>query len=336
MDLPVFTPKYVSNRLRATFGIPRYVFFSSALIGTLCLLVIALLVLISPPQDFPLAERVEIPHGTSLVESVRILKEHNVIRSSLALQVLLIGRQGEPRVLAGTYQFTEPLSVFSVARAVADGAYGVPLLRLTIPEGFDNKRIDALATDILPNVEEGDFLAAAEGKEGYLFPDTYHVPETFTATDLVELMEETFEEQFGTLAREVRRSGRTPEEIVVMASILEREGNSEESMQVIAGILWERIRIGMPLQVDASFAYLLEKTSAEVTYDDIALDSPYNTYRYPGLPPAPIGNPGMRGLRAALDPVASPYLFYLSSPDGTFHYAQTYEEHQENKVQHLN
>ena len=127
----------------------------------------------------------------------------------------------------------------------------------------------------------------------------------------------------------------TFEEVIVLASILEREARSEESMRMVAGILLKRMEIDMPLQVDAPFEYFISKSSAFLTYSDLALESPYNTYLNTGLPPTPIANPGLKSIRAVLNPIESDYLFYLTAPGGEFHYSRTYEEHKYKKDLYL-
>ena len=120
-----------------------------------------------------------------------------------------------------------------------------------------------------------------------------------------------------------------------MASLLEEEARTTRSRQIISGILWKRIERGMRLQVDAVFPYILGKNTFELTLDDLAVDSPYNTYRYAGLPLGPISNPGLDSLRAALHPVQTPYLYYLSDKNGVFHWSRTYEEHLKKKKLYL-
>lgn len=298
-------------------------------------LVLLLLLVLAPPVSFPAETRIEVPRGVSAAEAAQLLAEHDVVRSRLALQVALRLFAGETGVQAGAYWFDMPIGTLGVARALSSGAHSLPLAALTVPEGLHIREMDALVAERL-GIPEGAFAAAAEGKEGYLFPETYHIPEDFTAEELVQLMYEESQSRFSSLDGAVERSGRTLEEIVTMASILEREARSEESMRIVAGILWRRYDTGMRLQVDASFVYLLGKASDDVTREDLALDSPYNTYRYAGLPPTPIANPGQQSLMAALDPLSSPYLFYLTDTDGVFHYARTYEEHQENVLRYLN
>ena len=303
--------------------------------GGLLLFILSVSFLATAPARFPVGERIEIPVGSSLLQSARMLSRADAVRSALFLQILLIARSGEVGVKAGAYQFNEPLSAFAIARAITEGTHATPLRRLTIFEGLRNEEIDMLVSAQFHSIPKGAFIAAAEGKEGYLFPDTYHVPETLTAEQLVALMEETFAEKLAPLEEAIENSERAKSDLVIMASILEREADNGDSLPLVAGILWKRLALGMPLQVDASFSYLLGKTSVEVTQADLALDSPYNTYRYKGLPPTPLNNPGLVAIEAALFPAESPYLYYLTGRDGAFHYARTFTDHKKNKARYL-
>ena len=133
----------------------------------------------------------------------------------------------------------------------------------------------------------------------------------------------------------IKKSGRTQDEILTMASILEKEASKIKDRQQIAGVLWHRIDVGMPLQVDAVFPYIIGKNTFELTREDLAVDSPYNTYKYKGLPPGPIGNPGLDSILAAATPIKSKYVFFLSDKQGNFHYAVTYAQHLVNKAKYL-
>ncbi len=148
-------------------------------------------------------------------------------------------------------------------------------------------------------------------------------------------MRREYEEKIAPYRVKIRASAYTEKEIITLASILEREANDEASMGLVAGILLDRLEEKHPLQVDATFEYILGKTSAELTAEDLKLDSPYNTYTNLGLPPTPISNPGLMAIEAVLDPVDSPYFYYLTGDDGTFHYARTFEEHKQNKERYL-
>jgi len=120
-----------------------------------------------------------------------------------------------------------------------------------------------------------------------------------------------------------------------MASILEKEARRSETRKAISGVLWNRIEIGMPLQVDAVFPYINGKNTFQLTYDDLEIDSPYNTYKYPGLPIGPIANPGLSSIQAAITPTESENLFYLSDYDGNTYFSQTFDQHKRYKAQYL-
>lgn len=144
-----------------------------------------------------------------------------------------------------------------------------------------------------------------------------------------------FDEQVRTIAAEIEESGRSLDDIVIMASLLEREAQSEEDMRIVSGILWKRLDEDMRLQVDAVFGYIHGENGYEPTADDLELDDPYNTYRYEGLPPTPIANPGLVALRAAAMPLESPYFYYLTGRDGLMYYGETFAEHTRNRELYL-
>ena len=166
------------------------------------------------------------------------------------------------------------------------------------------------------NVRAGDYL--------------FEKPEDVVAT-LSEKAESVLAEYAGPIAS----STRSREEIVTMASIIEEEARGVEDQHIVSGILWKRFDVGMALQVDATFAYTLGKTSHELTNDDLQKDSPYNTYTRTGLPPTPISNPGRSALEAALSPAATPYWYYLTGLDGITYFAETFEDHKKNKERYL-
>lgn len=134
---------------------------------------------------------------------------------------------------------------------------------------------------------------------------------------------------------EIERQGKNLEEIIIMASIIEKEMSSPEDGRIISGILWKRIEAGMGLQADATLTYLTGKPSLKLTEEDLAIDSPYNTYKYRGLPTGPISNPGLNAIKAAIYPEESSYWYYLHDSESQPHYARAFEEHIENKLRYL-
>jgi len=289
----------------------------------------------TPPDHFPQKQPVTIEKGLSLTGISSSLKLQGVIRSGSLFRALVLMSGATAELRAGVYEFPNPLSTIDVMHSLVTGLYSNKTVRLTIPEGSSAKTIGIIAAPILTAVEVEQFTNDALPFEGYLFPETYYVPPTYTTDELITLLRATFDEQTASLQKDVLATGRALHDVVVMASLLEKEGKSEESMKLISGILYKRMELDMPLQVDAPFAYILGKESSELTLDDLKMESPYNTYTNRGLPPQAIGNPGVMALRAAINPTKSPYLYYLSDENGEFHYAKTFDEHKRNKELYL-
>ena len=185
----------------------------------------------------------------------------------------------------------------------------------------------------MPEFNNREFMSRAQ--EGYLFPDTYF-PRPGESTDaILSVFDNTFRSKISKIQKEIKASGHTLEELLTMASILEKEASKTKDRQQIAGVLWYRVKIGMPLQVDAVFPYILGKNTFQLTTDDLKFDSPYNTYTNKGLPPGPINTPGLDSILAAATPIKSKYLYFLSDKAGNFHYAVTYAQHLANKKKYL-
>ncbi|KKR62480.1 MAG: Aminodeoxychorismate lyase [Parcubacteria group bacterium GW2011_GWA2_40_37] len=282
------------------------------------LVVIAFLVFLyvfplSPPADFPAGIIFRVEHGSSLRSVSLKLKEENIIRSRLVFEtfVILLGR--EKRVIEADYYFENKFPVYEVARRIGKGEHHLAPVVVTIPEGFDAVQIADAFVPKLVNFDKSKFLSEAAGLEGYLFPDTYFFQRTDTETDVIKSMRANFEKKMLSLKSDIALSGRTQREIIVMASLIEGEAKGEVDQALISGILWKRISIGMPLQVDAAFV----------------------TYKTKGLPGSPIGNPGMEALQAAIHPKSSPYLYYLHDKNGEIHYAKLFSEHRQNVEKYL-
>lgn len=290
---------------------------------------------LQPPRDFPTGTSIEIVSGQSGSAIVDDLYENGFLRSRTIFYLLLTLHYDSNAIKAGVYTFDEPLAAQEIAAQITAQASPEAVVRLTIPEGMPVARIAEIASTTLPSFETEMFLRNATPLEGYLFPDTYHVPPDFTAAELIELMQETYTEKFAALAAEMEQHPLTKAEIVTLASIIEREANDDESMKMVAGILQNRLELGMPLQADASIEYVLDKPLSELVPEDLTIDSPYNTYLNLGLPPTPIGNPGLQSVQAVLNPVESNYLFYITGNDGQFYYAETLAEHNRNIALYL-
>jgi UPF0755 protein len=289
----------------------------------------------TPPADFPVNTPITIELGTSLREVVAIAKESGIVRSKWLLYAKLMYRHSDTPVMASTYIFEQPLALEALATRLTEGDHDSTLIKLTIPEGSSVKDIIAIASETLNDFDAATFLDLSAGQEGYLFPETYHIPATYTATELYTLLNDTFSEQVQTLEPGLSDHPLTLTEIVILASIIEREANTEESMKIVSGILQERLRLGIALQVDASMEYVLDKPLSELTADDLKQESAYNTYLNAGLPPTPISNPGLDSIKAVLNPTPTDYLFYITGTDGEFYYARDFEEHKQNITRYL-
>jgi UPF0755 protein len=297
---------------------------------------VVLLFLMSAPQAFPSKQVILIKEGMTLSDISAELKTESVIRSKALFEALAVLSSGEVNMKAGVYYFEEPVNAFSVARRVAMGQYGLSSVRVTIPEGSSTEDIAAILKSRLPSFDTDTFLAEASDMEGELFPDTYFFLPTVTPDLVISQMRDTFDKKTEAIESEIKDSGHSLHDLVTMASILEKEAYTLADKRMIAGILWKRIKEGMPLQVDATFLYINGKNTYQLTKDDLAMNSPYNTYRNKGLPPGPITNPGLDSILAAATPEDSPYFFYLSDKTGKLYFSENFDEHKTNKIEHLN
>jgi UPF0755 protein len=326
----------LNNGEKKRFLIPPLRMFF--VVGFLTVFFVALYVLSSlyiPTLNFPVGAYVEIPAGATLSETGDILASRGVIGSSFLFREYVRFFENGKFVSAGKYFFDTRLSLASVAGRLTAGEYGIPRLKILIPEGSDVAEIAVLLKTQISDFDSKKFISLASKEEGYLFPDTYFFFGNVTPEEVITMMKETFTNKTKELQPKILASKKTLHNILTMASIIERETKTPEARRIVSGILWKRIKIGMPLQVDATFSYVNEKTTYELTVEDLHIDSKYNTYEYKGLPPGPICNPGLDSIIATLEPTATPYLYYLSEKDGTMHYAKTFDEHKANKFKYM-
>lgn len=288
-----------------------------------------------PPQNFPTDSAITISRGLSASSIAHRLEEQNVVKSNLLLYIVLVWFHDPANIQAGTFVYQEPLNVWQVAKRLTSASGAENLVAVTLPEGFTVKEFAKLASIGLRDFDTERFVYLGEDREGYLFPDTYYLPDDFTAEELVNLLKETYNRKTATLADEMRQHPLGEYGVITLASLLEREANNEESMRTVSGILQTRLEINMPLQADASMEYVLNRPLNELEASDLEIDSPYNTYLYRGLPPTPIGNPGIMSIRAVLTPIETDFLYYLTDSEGQFHYAETFDEHRSNIARYL-
>lgn len=231
-----------------------------------------------------------------------------------------------------------------------------PERKITVIEGW---RLSDIATDLAKEgvVGEKDFLEAAKienwrdeyqfladkdikSLEGFLFPDTYNIYADATAQDTIRKLLDEFDAKMTAKMRaDLQQQNRNLYDAVILASIIEKEISNkpqdESDRKIVADIFWSRIEIGMGLQSDATVNYITGKTTTRPTLKDLAIDSPYNTYKYRGLPPGPINNPSLASLLAAIYPAPTDYLYFLTDAAGATHFAKNYAEHQANIRKYL-
>lgn len=294
----------------------------------------------TPPSAFPANRAFTIDEGEGVQAVVERLAADGYTRSSFALYLAIVALHDPRELKASTYVFSKPLTVFELATRLTEGDYGNDLISFTHIEGETAAALADRAVQTIPDFDRARFEELTENAEGRLFPDTYYVPPDFNAADLAALLQENYEAQLAPLRPAITEHPLSEAEIITLASIIEREANSPESMRMVSGILQNRLDTEMPLQADATIEYILDTPLNELPPGALAenlreLESPYNTYQNRGLPPTPIGNPGRTAIMAVLEPASTTARFYLTAPDGSFHYADTYAEHQANVDRYL-
>jgi len=288
----------------------------------------------SSPSNFPVNALVKIEDGLTLSQIGERLEENGVIGSN-TIFVLLARMMGkESNIKFGDYFFEKPISIFSLIRRLVSADFGIDPIKVTIFEGTASKDI-AKKFKNFKNFDEKEFVELTRDMEGYLFPDTYFFLPGVSARQVARTMRINFDGKIKTLSDKIEQSDRDFSEILTMASLIEKEIAHREGRRIVSGILWKRIKVGMPLQVDAVFHYIKGENNGRVTFSDLKIDSPYNTYLNKGLPPGPISNPGLDSIEAALEPKDSPYWFYLTGKDGITRFSKDFEEHKMNRVKYL-
>jgi UPF0755 protein len=298
-----------------------------------------------PYKGYEAAEQfVDVPPGASPNAIGRRLAAAGVVRDLPTFRYAL-SRSGQARRLkAGEYRFERPLRPGEVIDMLARGA--VYLRPVTFREGLSIRQMAAVyeqsgfgkAADFTAAASNGSFIndldPAARDLEGYLFPNTYSLPRRATAAQLVEQMVMAFRAALSPdLTSRATARGLSVRELVTLASIVEKETGKSEERALVAAVYSNRLRIGMGLQCDPTVIYALERAgryTGNLTREDLRFDSPYNTYRYAGLPPGPIAAPGRASLEATAAPADVPYIYFVSRNDGSHAFASSLDEHNRN------
>ena len=323
---------------------------SASLIGGLLLAIVGISAgfrLLTSPVD-PKAEEkimITVTRGDSIDAIGKKLTNEDLIRSKGAFKILVVGKGLQKSIQAGDYELSKAMSLDEISKTLTHGTSDI---RVTLIEGWRREEMAMELSDQFTkrglSFNREEFLAATEGKEGYLFPDTYFIPTGMEAREIADLLSETFTRKIGQDTRTaIGNQGLSMEQAIILASLVEREARFATDRPLVAGILIKRWKNQWPLQVDATIQYALGYQQKEdswwkksLTKADIEINSPLNTYKRTGLPPSPICNPSLASLNAVANPQESAFWFYLSDNEGQLHYAQTIEEHNRNIATYLN
>jgi UPF0755 protein len=276
-----------------------------------------------------------INKGDTVKEVSLKLKKDRIIRSSLFFNVFMKVFYFNKNIKAGDYLFDDKQNLFSVVYRLLNGETKIPPIEIVFPEGTSSKEMAEILSSKITGFDKKSFLKLATPLEGELFPDTYLFSLETKNEEIVSIMHKNFISKIETLDLDIKKTGRTQKDIIKMASIVEEEGKNFLDKRMIAGILWKRLDIKMPLQVDAVFRYWNGKHSFTLSTEDLKEDSPYNTYTRIGLPPTPITNPGLESIKATINYRKSNYLYYLTGKDGKMYYATNHADHVSNKEKYL-
>lgn len=278
----------------------------------------------------------DIPEGTSVRGALRLLIDHGLVDDSLFLR--FVGHVGKlpTGIKAGEYEFSPDQTPVEMLTMLSQGR--VKTYAITIPEGLTLAEVGALFEPVLPGVSkelirlaaDPEFLKAlgVKGLEGFLFPETYKVPKHFPAPRLAKLMVQTYHEFFDReLKAKADELGVSAYDVVTIASIIEKEAGGFEEFPLVSSVIHNRLKKGMPLQMDPTVIYGLTDFSGHLTRHDLMTDHPWNTYTRQGLPKTPICNPGLKALRAAVEPAETPYFYFVSMNNGHHVFSQTLAQH---------
>jgi UPF0755 protein len=309
-----------------------------------------------PKDDFLKEEKIfSIKKGEGVREISNNLEKQGFIKDKNFFELYIFLNDYIGGLKAGEYLISPAMNVKEIASKFYFGE--VAREKITIIEGWNIKNIaDYLEEEsFFSNEEFISFVSSLEkhsnllnkfsilknkpkelSLEGYLFPDTYYVDKSIGLQEIVEIMIRNLDNKITVdMKDEIGKQGKSFFEIMVMASLIEKEVRVMEDKKIVSGILWKRMQIGMPLQVDATIAYITGKRTTRISTEETKIDSPYNTYKYRGLPIGPICNPGFESIFASLYYEDSDYLYYLSTPEGETIFSKTLEEHNIAKFKYL-
>jgi UPF0755 protein len=342
------------NKKTLIFGVALSVLF---------IVVIAVIVIlhinnsINRPADQSNAKltAITIEQGESVDAIGSKLEKAGLINGSEYFKIYLWRTGLGSKLKAGNYEFSPNMTIEQIADILINGEAGLKSneVRVSIPEGLSNDQVleklksagaiqnNDYFTAAGMDLSGYDFLEGMNEKanlQGFLFPDTYNFFKNSSTQEVMKSMLDNFDKKLTSEMRaDIKRKGRNIYDIVILASIIEKEAAGTDEMPYIASVFYNRLRIGKPLQSDATINYITGAGRAMPTNEDLEIDSPYNTYKYAGLPPTPICNPGIDAIKAAIYPAETDYFYFLTTQDEkkTTYFSKTYEEHLQNKATYL-
>jgi len=275
------------------------------------------------PKSFNTEVKIfSIEKGEGVFEIAEKLEKEGIIKNRFLFLVEAVFKGKHKKILAGKYELKASMTIPQILEKFTKG--DISKVKITIPEGFTIREIEEKLKVDLP-----------DELEGYLFPDTYYLPIDFKAEDLVKVMRENFDKKIAPYLSEIEKQGKSLKEVMILASLVEKEVKTKEDKEIVAGILWKRLNAKIPLQVDATITYITGKKTTKISLEDLQIDSPYNTYKYLGLPPTPICNPGLESILAVIYPKETDYWYYLTTPEGKTIFSKTFLEHKIAKEKYL-
>lgn len=305
----------------------------------------------------------QIKDGEGSTEVGKNLEKENLLGSKYIFWYYVWKTKTDGKIQAGTYRLAPNMTIGEMVEKFTSGDVVAQVVKLTVPEGFSNKKIIARLKEKKPEMadeferlvnckcnNQPDCACALSGQqydfvqqlppgidlEGYLFPDTYFIDKEDTAKTLLIKFLDNFNRQVdSSLKQDIASQGKTLNQVITMASIIEKEVKTPQDRKTTSGIFWRRLADNHPLQSCATLAYILGVDKVQYSYDDTQVASPYNTYLNPGLPPGPVSNPGLDSIRAAIAPEQTDFYYFLSDPNtGQIIYSKTAEEHLQNKAKY--
>ena len=338
-------PKLSAKTKRTVLLVVRFVLVTAVvllMVGQVALAVVVLLAHQPASRRDSLDRIVEIPLGTPAGRISRMLEEQGLIRSAFIFDIMLKITNRDSQLKAGEYLLNPAMNTMEVIQKLNEGT--IVTHRIMIPEGYELKQIAAvLAREGL--VDQERFLMLAQNAElvfgeqfpvelpipsleGYLFPDTYHFAKEQSEEAIIRQMVSRFVDVvISKVDLSLLDDKYTLHEVITLASIVEKEVIYDFERPLVAAVYHNRLNIGMRLQADPTVRYVMTENRSRVLYSDLEIDSPYNTYRYDGLPPGPIASPGLKSILAVLEPADVDYLYFVAKPDGTHQFSRTFEEH---------